>query len=60
MAICFAFVPQRYSDKTRIQAEPPACWRDRVLFTDAAPTSPTTFTVGVYLPVGGIRTFPCP
>ena len=60
-AICFAFVPQRYAVKARVvQAEPPSCWSSYVLFADAAPVGPDTFSVGLYLPSGGVRMFRCP
>ena len=52
-AICFAFVPQRYTVKARVQAEPPACWSEYVLFVDAAHVGLNTFFVGLYLPPGG-------
>ena len=58
--ICFAFVPQRYMMKARVQAEPPAYWSEYVLFADAAPVGLDTFSVGLYLPSGGVRMFQCP
>ena len=58
--ICFAFVPQRYMMKARVQAEPPAYWSEYVLFTDAALVGLDTFSVGLYLPSGGVRMFQCP
>ena len=59
-AICFAFVPQRYALKARVQAEPPTCWSANVLFADAAPVGPGAFSVGLYLRLGGVRTCQCP
>ena len=59
-AICFAFVPQKYLVKARVQAEPPTCWGDHVLFADAAPVGADSFSVGLYLPLGGVCTFRCP
>ena len=59
-AICFAFVPQRYAVKARVQAEPPICWGDYVLFIDAAPVGPDAFSVGLYLPSGGVHIPQCP
>ena len=56
-AICFAFVPQRYRVKARVQAEPLTCWGAYVLFADAAPVGPEDFSVGLYLPSGGMRMF---
>ena len=53
-SICFAFVPQRYVMKARVQAKPPACWSEYVLFADAAPVGLDTFSVGLYLPPGGM------
>ena len=35
-AICFAFVPHKYPIRARVQAEPPSCWGEHVLFVDAA------------------------
>ena len=58
--ICFAFVPQRYMVKARVQVEPPICWSGHVLFADAAPLGTDTFFVGLYLPSGGMRVFQCP
>ena len=60
IAICFAFVPQKYPIKARVQAEPPSCWGEHVLFADAAPVGPDSFCVGLFLPLGGMRTFQCP
>ena len=61
-AICFAFVPQRYPVKARVQAEPPTCWGAHVLFADAAPVGvgPDNFCVGLFLPLGGVRMLECP
>ena len=59
-AICFAFVPRRYMVKARVQARPPTCSSGYVLFVDAAPAGPDTFSVGLYLPSGGMRVFQCP
>ena len=59
-AICFAFVPRRYPLKAWVQAEPPSCWGEHVLFADATPVGPHSFSVGLYLPSGGMRTFQCP
>ena len=59
-AICFAFVPWKYPIKARVQAEPPSCWGEHVLLADAAPVGPDSFCVGLYLPLGGMRTFQCP
>ena len=36
-AVYFAFLPQRYMVKARVQAKPPTCCTDYVLFADAAP-----------------------
>ena len=43
-----------------MQAEPPTCWGDYVLFTDAAPVGPDAFSVGLCLPLRGVRMFQCP
>ena len=59
-AICFAFVPQKYPVKARVQVEPPTYWGDHVLFADAAAVGPDNFSVCLYLPLGGMRTFRCP
>ena len=59
-AICFAFVLQRYMMKARVQAEPPVCWSEYVLFADAAPVGPDTCLVGLYLLSGCVRMFQCP
>ena len=59
-AICFVFVTQKYLIKARVLAEPPSCWGGHVLFANAAPVGPDSFYVGLYLPLGGMRTFQCP
>ena len=59
-AICFAFVPQRYTVKPRVQTQPPTCWSEYVLFANAAPLGLASFSVGLYFPMGGMRMFPCP
>ena len=46
--------------KARVQAEPPFCRGDSVLFADAALVGPDAFSVGLYLPSGGMRMFQCP
>ena len=58
--ICFAFVPHKYPVRPRVQAEPPTCWGDHVLSAEAAPEGPNSFSVGLDLPLGGVRTFQCP
>ena len=57
--ICFAFVPRQYVAKARVQAEPQTCWCGYILFADAAPVWPNTFSVGLYLPSGGMRVWAC-
>ena len=59
-AICFAFVPQRYTVKATVQAEPLTRSDSHVLFADAALVGPDSFSVGLYLPSGGVRMFQCP
>ena len=60
-AICFFFVPQRYTIRARVQAQPPTCWSEYVLFADAAPVGPASCSVGLYFPMGGMRImFLCP
>ena len=59
-AICFAFVPQKYPVRARVQAKPPTCWGDHVLFADAAPMGPDSFSVGLYLPLGVCVRFGAP
>ena len=46
--------------KTSVQAEPPICWGAHVLFADAALVGPDSFSVGLYLPLGGVCMFQCP
>ena len=59
-AICVAFVPEGYMVKGMVQAEPPTCSSDYVLFADVAPVGPDTFPVGLHLASGGMRVFQCP
>ena len=46
--------------RARVQAEPLTYWGAHVLFADAAPVGRDNFSVGLYLPLAGVRTFRCP
>ena len=39
--------------KARVQAELSTCWGAYVLFADAAPVGPHSFSAGLYPPLGG-------
>ena len=43
-----------------MQAQPPVCWSEYVLFADAALVGLANFYVAFYLPSGGVRMFQCP
>ena len=57
IAICFAFVPERYPVKAQVQAQPPTCCSAYMLFADGAPLGPTAFFAGLYLLTGAMRMF---
>ena len=58
--VCFAFIPQCFSNCPKVQLLPLEAWWDYKVFVDTPPRVQRGLRVGFFFPEGAIRYIRCP